>query len=823
MTSPSEASRKPGLIVRTRLLERLEPGRCRRIRLLHAPAGFGKSELARQLAEQARQPLLWLDLHSSPGGLEQFCSQLAGALGLDAEASFGQVEEALQRHVNAFVVLDGYSNEATTDKWLERLFEASPPGLQWLVCARCRPAWRIGRWLLADELLILDGDDLAFTVGETEMLLSRLNMARSISAEDLQRQSEGWIAGIRLHLLSLQSVGHHASGLLHRNALIQDYLDSEVMEYLSAEMLDLLRVIAHAPFVDGPLCTFLADDPLALNRLLEQQVFMHRLPGSEDRFTLFAPLKRILQERYPDQAAPLLAASSWLHLAGAHVEAFRYALAIPDTSRALVSIGRTAPRELYIGQKLNYLLEGIDQLGPDWLKQHPEALEIIARSLLMGGRLDEAEATIELIAERDSDLRMALSAELSLHQGQAQKARSLGFQALDGLARNGLWAQMILCFSCLTRASLALGDIATARHLQHQGIELSRRKGEVLFECLLMLDQAQIDELAGNLPQALLVLDQIDLLLAQNPSSALLKGCKSIRRGWLLILTGQEHQARQTLEDGMLLVQACRSPVSVYGHVLLAQLDANNGDFASAQQRLVNVQRQMHAWNVAEVIYRGVLSMSTARVWLRSNHSSSASQLLSRLREQYEGTQALTSPSSFPELHALLGFLQAEVLCSRGSLGDAGLLLDAVLEWAEGNTFEVLVCQARYALAEVRRMKGDVLQSERLFASAAAMAVHQGQRNLLTGIQSGVVEPTSENDIAVIPQGMPTQETELLSQRELVVLGLIAKGYSNNEIASILSLSLHTVKTHAKHINSKLKASNRTMAAARAKALGLLL
>ncbi|MDF5947493.1 LuxR C-terminal-related transcriptional regulator [Pseudomonas aeruginosa] len=63
----------------------------------------------------------------------------------------------------------------------------------------------------------------------------------------------------------------------------------------------------------------------------------------------------------------------------------------------------------------------------------------------------------------------------------------------------------------------------------------------------------------------------------------------------------------------------------------------------------------------------------------------------------------------------------------------------------------------------------------------------------------------------------------MLSQRELVVLGLIAKGYSNNEIASILSLSLHTVKTHAKHINSKLKASNRTMAAARAKALGLLL
>lgn len=823
MTTPSEASRKPGLIVRTRLLERLEPERCRRIRLLHAPAGFGKSELARQFAERARQPLLWLDLHSSTGGLGYLCSRLAELLGLAAGATPGQVEEVLQRHADALVVLDGYSAEAAADKWLERLVETSPLNLQWLVCARRRPAWRIGRWLLADDLLMLDGDDLAFTGGETELLLSRLNMTRSISAEGLQRQSDGWVAGIRLHLLSLQSAGQRASGLLHRNALIQDYLDHEVLDGLPARALDLLRVIAQAPFVDGPLCAFLADDPLALNRLLEQQLFLRRLPGSEDRFTLYAPLRRILRERYPDQAAQLLAASHWLHLAGAHVEAFRYALAAADTARALISLGQAAPRELYIGQNLNYLLEGIDQLGPDWLEQHPQALEIIARSLLLGGRLDQAEAVVELLGQRDGDLCLALGAELALQRGQAQKASSLGLQTLDGLAQDGRWAQMILCLSCLVRASLALGDIVTARRLQQQGLELSRRKGEALFECLLMLDQTQIDELAGDLPQALRVLDKIDLLLAQNPSSALLKGGKSIRRGWLLILTGQEQQARLVLEEGLLLTQACRSPVSLYGHALLAQLDGNAGDFVAAQQRLDSAQRQMHAWNVAEVIYRGVLSMSTARLWLRGNHSGPAGQLLSRLREQYEGERALTPPSSFPELHALLGFLQAEVLCSRGSFEDAGSLLDAVLKWAEGNAFDILVCQARYALGEVRRMKGDMLQAERLLASAAAMALHQGQHSLLTGIQSAAAEPRAETDLDSAPAGMPAQEGELLSQREMVVLGLIAKGYSNSEIASILSLSLHTVKTHAKHINAKLKVGNRTMAAARAKALGLLL
>jgi len=54
------------------------------------------------------------------------------------------------------------------------------------------------------------------------------------------------------------------------------------------------------------------------------------------------------------------------------------------------------------------------------------------------------------------------------------------------------------------------------------------------------------------------------------------------------------------------------------------------------------------------------------------------------------------------------------------------------------------------------------------------------------------------------------------------VLELIAQGCSNQEISERLFISLHTVKTHASHINSKLGVERRTQAVARAKALGLL-
>ena len=63
---------------------------------------------------------------------------------------------------------------------------------------------------------------------------------------------------------------------------------------------------------------------------------------------------------------------------------------------------------------------------------------------------------------------------------------------------------------------------------------------------------------------------------------------------------------------------------------------------------------------------------------------------------------------------------------------------------------------------------------------------------------------------------------ETLSVREQAVLQLIARGCSNQEISDQLFISLHTVKTHASHINSKLGVERRTQAVARAKELGLL-
>ena len=96
-------------------------------------------------------------------------------------------------------------------------------------------------------------------------------------------------------------------------------------------------------------------------------------------------------------------------------------------------------------------------------------------------------------------------------------------------------------------------------------------------------------------------------------------------------------------------------------------------------------------------------------------------------------------------------------------------------------------------------------------------------------LQARPESPQREALLQLLPEASAAPEApelaslnEALSSRELAVLQLIAQGCSNQEISERLFISLNTVKTHARHINSKLDVERRTQAVARAKALGLL-
>jgi DNA-binding NarL/FixJ family response regulator len=102
----------------------------------------------------------------------------------------------------------------------------------------------------------------------------------------------------------------------------------------------------------------------------------------------------------------------------------------------------------------------------------------------------------------------------------------------------------------------------------------------------------------------------------------------------------------------------------------------------------------------------------------------------------------------------------------------------------------------------------------------AILAAHQGIYQLDPAVASKVVNALKTRESR--PQAGQAAAIEALTQREIEVLRLIAKGATNREIAEELVISEGTVKNHISNILSSLGLRDRTQAAIYAKENGLL-
>ena len=91
---------------------------------------------------------------------------------------------------------------------------------------------------------------------------------------------------------------------------------------------------------------------------------------------------------------------------------------------------------------------------------------------------------------------------------------------------------------------------------------------------------------------------------------------------------------------------------------------------------------------------------------------------------------------------------------------------------------------------------------------------------LTTGDHSSKMEGRHNSEIS--SKGNSSQLIEPLTRREMDLLGLIADGLSNSEIANSLCVSVNTIKVHTRNLYGKLNVRSRTQALRRARELDLL-
>lgn len=763
------------------------------------------------------------------------------------------------------LVLDDYhlAQGPVLDRCLQFFLNHLPDGLLVMVTSRQRPDWHLARLRLSRQLLELHEQDLRLTHDEALTLLDRHSSSlRGEALESLIQRSEGWVAGLRFWLLAVAEAGNDAAlpqALNGGEGLIRDYLLEEVIDCLPAEVQSFLYETAPQERFCSELCDAVReahDSAEILRFLLAHQVFLVPLDehGHWYRYHhLFSDLLRsrpIAQAMVPN-ATLHLRACRWFNAQGLLDEAVEQALRAGHLDVAANLVQNLSEEQLLAEQNVGMLLRWKMDLPDSLLISTPRLIVLYSWALGLACQLDAAE-----------ELASHLSRFLPAPSATAQKSMLAQWLALSGIIARGRghreltlrycsealeslpakrYGQRLMCLSTLSNLAIADGDLWRARGLNRESLELAQRVGNPLFEALAHYDRARVLQSRGEILRALDEVHQgLERLRGLSPQRLYaVRARLTLYEGFLLAMRLQPQAARVRLLAGIGEARACRDISVLIGHCVIARLDGASGEFAKAFAELAEAERLMHIWDVPPIYYLAMITLVKCELWLAQGRIDLAEAWLARLGQTYTGENAAAPPEFHPQLplhvelqQALLDVIQGQPMLAEGRLNvlqENGQRTGRQLLSVMALTQKVALLLSSGREPEARKVLSQALE-------AAAGGVYQPFDALLKShadwmrgqLQALSCSAVSQQLLTHFPTAAPrpaveSSATEQLSSRELAVLRLIAQGCSNQEISEQLFISLHTVKTHASHINSKLGVERRTQAVARAKALGLLL
>ncbi len=293
---------RPEFVRRPRLIEHLNDGLQRKLTLISAPAGFGKTtlvsnwiyDLPAKMASQEKivNKVAWLSLDEGDNDPIRFLTYLVAALQTIAPAIGAGVLGALQspqppstesiltallNEINTIpnnlstppaiaeqdfvLVLDDYHliEAKPVDQALTFLLDHLPARMHLVITTREDPNLPLARYRARGQLVELRVADLRFTPSEAAAFLNQA-MGLTLSAEDiaaLENRTEGWIAGLQLAALSIrgqQNIAGFIKSFAGSHRFIMDYLVEEVLHQQPQNVQTFLLCTSILDRLCGPLC-----------------------------------------------------------------------------------------------------------------------------------------------------------------------------------------------------------------------------------------------------------------------------------------------------------------------------------------------------------------------------------------------------------------------------------------------------------------------------------------------------------------------------------------------------------------------------------------
>jgi LuxR family maltose regulon positive regulatory protein len=742
---------RPRLI--ERLSESLQPnqGSGRKLILISAPAGFGKTTLVSEWAASCKQPVAWLSLDEGDDDPARFLAYFVAAL-QTIEPNIGAVmlgalqnpqlpsielllttllNEIAATPDNFIFVLDDYHaiDSQPVDNALTFLLKHLPPQMHLVISTREDPHLPLARLRARGQLTELRAADLRFTPAEAADFLNRmmgLNL-RDADIAALEARTEGWIAGLQMAALSMQGredIASFIQAFTGSHHFVLDYLLEEVLHQQSESIQTFLLRTSILTRLCGPLCDAVLHDKAGsgqetLEYLERANLFIVPLDNERRWYRYHHLFIDILRQRLKQKLSPAeiaeyhLRASLWYEKNGDEAEAFQHAFAAGDYGRA-AGLAELAWQSMNSTFQSAVWLDWAMKLPTDVVRVRPVLSTQMGQAFMDAGEPEASEARLR-DAERclngsSGEIVVVDETQLGPLPAVIAMTRAYNAQVQGDLASTVKYAELALQLipesDMFRRAQATItlevthwtrGDLESARSALGDWMNSMHKAGNFVFVVASAFAMADILVEQGRLREAIHTYQQALRLAAEHgPEARHITAHHSLGLAMLYYEMGEDAAADEHLQKAREMgEQTTLVDWSYRWHLAQARLNESRGKLEAA---LVLLDEAGQVYVKTPIPDTRPIEALKAKVYLKQDRLAkaqdwargrglSADDEISYLGEFEHLTLARVLLAEYQSRQGRRSFLQAIGLLER-------LLKAAEAQGRTGSVIEILAVQA---------------------------------------------------------------------------------------------------------------------------------
>lgn len=865
-------------IARAALLPRLDEAvSSRRLTLVHAPAGYGKTSLLAQWHRTLKDrgiEVLWVTLEEEESDAIRFADSLmvsivGGRVGQNAPlrtATSAIVNRFLKCNGDTILILDDFQRAGSDAvcNFLRPLMRLLPPTVHIVISSRDRPQLGYAELTADDEFLEIGVGDLRFSREEAEVVL-RNTAATSLTAEDVSRlveRTEGWPIAVQMTALSLragQDRGERISGFLGPDWQLASYLSEQVLAGLSSDLQEVITRTAILNRVNGELVNLLcnrSDGALILEKLEQQDLFI--VPLDPEHITyryhqLFADiLTARLKRREPREFCRLHSvAARWFADHCQVLEAVRHAVSSEDSELLAQVLDAAGGWRMIPEGRMDTLVAGMAHVPEQVIARYPRLILARVYRLIKQGEMDAARISYDAFRLDHAGLAPDLLTEVNLVGEVLAEYENAPVKLDDLLAKEALirslpshdhlmlsnvyeWLGGKYCECGWLERALEPIHRARSHHQALQSLygELFTR----FAEARILLAQGRLDEAGAILSTA-----AVDINNAYGPHSDLGANCAA-HLAEVRFEQGDVEEANELLSWALPHVERSDGWFEVYasgfGAAVRAALAAGSDEVQGiiARMRITAARRHLTQLELLAGIQEVEATICTGRFGDAQARADliGLDRLADAMREELPVYRQVAIAASLCRIKLRL--------CVDDHIAALNEI-EEIRRWAQRHGHGRMLITLSILEARAHQIAGDTRKASARFDDAVSMSMFQGFVGPFLDCRRYLVLKSLDDG----PHDAAEQETDrfrekylrrlrrllrstssghrdstILSAPELLTLTHLDKGYTNKEIARLLRVSPNTVKYRLKSLFAKMGVTSRRAAVQLSREQGLL-